>query len=464
MVFSSTTFLFIFLPIVLIGYFNPFYRGIKFRNVFLLIMSLLFYAWGEPFFVLVMIASIIVNWSMGLVINKKKKKFLLVITVIYNVGLLFIFKYLTFISINLGYLLKNDTLTIKIALPIGISFFTFQMLSYIWDVYYGIGKVQKNILKLALYISMFPQLIAGPIVRYNTVADEINNRTVSSSDLTQGMTRFVYGLGKKVILSNYLGLIADNIFSLTDGNISIATAWLGAIVYSLQIFFDFSGYSDMAIGLGRVLGFHFLENFNYPFIAKSITDFWTRWHISLTSWFRDYVFTPIAMGSKLKGKHKLIFVMFIVWLLTGIWHGANWTFIIWGLFFFVFLAIEKVTRFTKKLKGFSRIYAILVIIISFVIFRSESISLAIKYLGKMFGVGSSGIIDHTFILYITSGKWIILAGILLSMPVVPKLKDIFKSHEILVDIIRSIAVLIIFVVSILLCIKSTYNPFIYFNF
>lgn len=317
MVFSSTVFLFLFLPLILIIYYNPIVKNRKFRNIFLLLVSLGFYAWGEPVFVFVMMLSIIINWFLALKIDKnEKKKRYVILAILYNVGLLFVFKYLSFFANNMGLLFKVDKITLNIALPIGISFFTFQMLSYVLDVYFNKAKVQKNLLYVGLYVSLFPQLIAGPIVRYETIANEIETRQENTKDFCDGIYRFVYGLGKKVLISNYVGLVVDNIFvSMNITPISTATAWLGAIAYTLQIYFDFSGYSDMAIGLGKMFGFHFNENFNYPYMAKSITDFWRRWHISLSTWFRDYVYIPLG-GNRVSNKRH-IFNLFIVWLLTG---------------------------------------------------------------------------------------------------------------------------------------------------
>jgi D-alanyl-lipoteichoic acid acyltransferase DltB (MBOAT superfamily) len=314
---------------------------------------------------------------------------------------------------------------------------------------------------MALYISSFPQLIAGPIVRYATIADEIDNRVETPEDFTEGMARFVIGLGKKILIANYMGFIADKIFAL-NGNLSVASAWLGAIAYTLQIFFDFSAYSDMAIGLGRIFGFHFLENFNYPYIAKSIGDFWRRWHISLSTWFRDYVYIPL--GGNRVSKVRLVWNLFVVWLLTGIWHGANWTFIAWGLFYFVLLTIERFTGFEKMLGLFAHVYTLFFVIIGWVLFRAESIRIAADYLSAMFGFGAAGLFDEIFCLYFSNCKWILLAGILLSTPVIPFIKKNFDLNTNIYQVVSSIGLIIIFCLSILVCIKSTYNPFIYFNF
>lgn len=464
MVFSSTVFLFLFLPLVLIIYYNPIVKNRKFRNIFLLLVSLGFYAWGEPVFVFIMMLSIIINWFLALKIDKnEKKKRYVILAILYNVGLLFVFKYLSFFANNMGLLFKVDKITLNIALPIGISFFTFQMLSYVLDVYFNKAKVQKNLLYVGLYVSLFPQLIAGPIVRYETIANEIETRQENTKDFCDGIYRFVYGLGKKVLISNYVGLVVDNIFvSMNITPISTATAWLGAIAYTLQIYFDFSGYSDMAIGLGKMFGFHFNENFNYPYMAKSITDFWRRWHISLSTWFRDYVYIPLG-GNRVSNKRH-IFNLFIVWLLTGMWHGANWTFIVWGLFYFILLIMEKKTNIVQKMGFFSYIYTMFFVIIGWVIFRSDNFSVLKQYLGYMFGIGSNGIVDSMAIDYIKFSGIALVVGIIASFPIGKFIKEKIKINNNIKDILEMIFVVIIFILSILVCIRSTYNPFIYFNF
>lgn len=468
MVFSSTVFLFLFLPLTLIGYYNPVFKGRRFKNIFLLLASLLFYAWGEPVFVLVMIASIIVNWFIALKIDKhtenKKKRIYLILSIVYNVGLLFVFKYLSFLLNNIGMILKKDNITLDIALPIGISFFTFQMLSYVLDVYFKKAKTQTNVLNVALYVSLFPQLIAGPIVRYETVVNEIETRKETFEDFCEGSYRFVYGIGKKVLISNYVGLIVDNIYvNMETASLSVATAWIGAIAYTLQIYFDFSGYSDMAIGLGKMFGFHFNENFNYPYIANSITDFWRRWHISLSTWFRDYVYIPLG-GNRVSAKRH-IFNLFLVWILTGIWHGASWTFIIWGVFYFLLLMLEKNTKIIEKLGIFSHIYTLFFVIIGWVIFRANDVNILKKYLGYMFNIGYDGIIiDATSIAYINNIGVSILIGIIGSVPIGRLLKNNIKISNSIIEVLEMFWVIFIFIMSLLVCIRATYNPFIYFNF
>ena len=474
MVFSSALFLFLFLPIVLILYYNPIIKKRGYRNAILLISSLFFYAWGEPVFVFLMMLSIVLNFAIGLAIDKneshRKRKAWLTAAIIFDVLVIFVFKYLGFAVSNICALTGIENVRVNIALPIGISFFTFQIMSYVFDVYYKKAKVQKNIFNLALYISMFPQLVAGPIVRYETVAEEIDSRVELPSEFTAGMIRFIYGLAKKVLISNYVAQIADNIFALNE--ISVSSAWLGAIAYSLQIFFDFSGYSDMAIGLGLMFGFHFNENFNYPYIAKSITDFWRRWHISLSSWFRDYVYIPL--GGNRVSKPRWVFNMFAVWLLTGIWHGANWTFIAWGLFYFVLLAAEKLLNTNKnygKLKVLPHISTLLFVIIGWVLFRAESITDAFKYIGNMFGLGATSFLDDLFVYYLDNGKVILIVSLILSTPVIKvissKMQDISENKRglaIICDVVKSVVVLLLFALSVMCCVSSSYNPFIYFNF
>ena len=468
MVFSSTVFLFLFLPVVIAVYYNPFFKGRGFRNIVLLFVSLFFYGWGEPVFVFAMILSIIVNWAVGLWLDNKKNrgsrrgmKAAVAFSVVYNLGLMFIFKYLTFVTTNISYLINDDSIIVNIALPIGISFFTFQLMSYVFDVYYGTAKVQKNILYVGLYVSMFPQLIAGPIVRYETVADEIENRRENEKDFTEGFSRFVVGLGKKILISNYVGKVADIAFG-TTGGMSVAMAWLGAVAYTLQIYFDFSGYSDMAIGLGRMFGFHFLENFNYPYISKSITEFWRRWHITLSTWFRDYVYIPL--GGNRVSKARNILNIFVVWFLTGVWHGANWTFICWGLLYFLLLMFEKLTGFNKKQGWYMHIYTMFFVILGWVLFRADNLTAAWSYMGNMFGIGATGLVDSTFVDCIGNSAVVFAAALLLSFPVVGRVSTLLSGKPVVKNVVAAVCMVAVFVVSVLICIKATYNPFIYLNF
>lgn len=464
MVFSSGIFLFLFLPLVLILYYNPIIKNRNFKNILLFAVSILFYAWGEHKFVFVMLFSIAVNWFLGLMAEKyresKKIKAVLAVNVIYNIGMLFVFKYLTFITKNIAIVLDNKSFIISVSLPIGISFFTFQAMSYVIDIYRGHGKAQKNPINVGLYISFFPQLIAGPIVRYETVADEILNRKENAKDFTEGTIRFIKGLAKKIIIANNAALLADLAFGyLGVGTLTQAVAWLGAISYTIQIFFDFSGYSDMAIGLGKMFGFHFLENFDFPYISRSVTEFWRRWHISLGTWFRDYVYIPLGGNRVSKPRH--IFNIFAVWFLTGIWHGANWTFLVWGLMYFILLIFEKYTGFTKKNHPAGILYTMLFVIIGWVIFRSNDMQSAAEYLKIMFTPNLH--IDKYALYLLDTYKVFLAAGIILSMPVNKIIKKIPVSKT-LGDIVYIIWILFIFVLSISYLAKSAYNPFIYFNF
>lgn len=443
MVFSSTVFLFLFLPALLMLYYLPVKKSHRrlWRNTVLLLFSIGFYAWGEPLFVFIMLASVFLNWYIVLLMDKSlHKKRWLSAAVIIDILLLGIFKYVSFISENIALLAKNDSLIISIVLPIGISFFTFQMMSYVFDVYYGNAAAQKNPLYVALYITLFPQLIAGPIVRYIEVEEDILARTETRADFSQGFRRFVYGLGKKILIANFVAQIADNVFdSLVHP--SVLMAWLGAIAYTLQIYFDFSGYSDMAIGLGKMFGFRFSENFNYPYIAKNITDFWRRWHISLSTWFRDYVYIPMG-GNRVK-KSRWIWNLFVVWLLTGIWHGANWTFVLWGLFYFVVLLIEKLTGFTKKIGVLSYIYTSVVVIIAWVFFRAADISSGFTYLGHMVGVGTNGFVDAGFTTYLKGTFIVLIAAFIGATPLVKKLFERLKKYRL--GWIEAVWVFIVFV-------------------
>ncbi len=467
MVFSSTTFLFLFLPAVLILYYNPIIKNRSFRNAILIASSIFFYAWGEPFFVLLMLVSIMLNWLCGLGVAKfkekniSKAKFFVALSVVFNLGMMFVFKYLTFTLENISSLFSANLDTLDIALPIGISFFTFQAMSYVIDVYRGNGAVQKNPFNVALYISFFPQLIAGPIVRYETIAEQINFRKENFDDFSDGVYRFMLGFCKKVLIANNVASVADEIFGSSE--MSVATAWIGAIAYTLQIFFDFAGYSEMAIGIGKMFGFHFLENFDYPYISKSVSEFWRRWHMSLGTWFRDYVYFPLG-GSRVNKKSRLIFNLFVVWLLTGIWHGANWTFVIWGLLYFVLLAFEKLTKFPEKIKFFSHIYTMLFVIIGWVLFRAESLSEAFGYLQTMFFCSGAEIFDPKALFFLDNYKFYLVAGIIACFPIAPKIKEKIKIKSNVYESVAAALLLATFIISLTFTIKGSYNPFIYFNF
>ena len=463
MLFTSDIFIFLFLPFTIIFYYIL--RKRKFKNLFLLIMSLLFYAYGEPRFVIIMILSIIINYITGLLINKFKlnkrlSKLLLTIGIVYNLGILIIFKYLMFLLENINTIFKSHIPIPNILLPIGISFFTFQILSYIIDVYRGKIKVQKNIFNLGLYISFFPQLIAGPIVRYETIQNQINDRKETIDKFYDGLCRFVIGFSKKVLIANTMATIVDKIFNNPiDTNISVATVWITALAYALQIYYDFSGYSDMAIGLGKMFGFDFKENFNYPYFSKSITEFWRRWHISLGSWFRDYLYIPLG-GSKVK-KSRLIFNLFIVWLCTGIWHGANWTFIVWGLMYFVLLVLEKLFKQTEKnnLLLLRHAYTIFFVILGWIIFRSDNLTYALTYIKRMFTF--KNFVDYQFFEFLFENIVIFMIAIIVSLGVIDFSK--YKSNKIF-NFLSIVFFSILFIISISYLIKGVYNPFIYFNF
>ena len=373
---------------------------------------------------------------------------------------MFIFKYLTFTIQQLGLLLHTSFINLQIALPLGISFFTFQILSYVFDVYYKRIPAQKNLFDIALYVALFPQLVAGPIVRYSSVMDEIRTRRESWDLFSDGMSRFIYGLAKKVLIANYMAQVADNIFDYGTPE-SMATAWLGAIAYTLQIYFDFSGYSDMAIGLGLMFGFHFPENFNYPYISKSATEFWRRWHITLGSWFRDYVYIPLGGNRVSPPRH--ILNLFIVWALTGAWHGANWTFLCWGLFYFILLVIEKETGFTKKIGPFSHVYALAAIILGWTLFRSPDISSALSYISVMLNPVSNKLTDSFFWDYLNGSWTVLIPALLLSLPLYPWLREKLHSHPSM-EITESIFSVVLFLLCLVVTTGSSYNPFIYFNF
>lgn len=465
MVFSSTVFLFLFFPIVLAIYYNPFIKSRKFRNSFLLLASIGFYAWGEPIYVGLVLVSIVVTWILGLLIDQmKQKKMLITFGVIYHIGILFVFKYLSFLSEELSRITNRQSIIIKIALPIGISFFTFQMLSYLFDVYYGKVKVQRNLLDLALYAALFPQLIAGPIVRYETIENEIRNRKETWEDFQEGLRRFVVGLGKKALLADFLASIVDPIFEMqANTGAGLVTVWIGAIAYTLEIYFDFSGYSDMAIGLGRCFGFHFKENFNYPYVASSINEFWKRWHISLTDWFRDYVYIPAGGNRVTKFKHFRNTI--IIWALTGIWHGANWTFLVWGLVFCIFQLWEKyVFKISDISKLIGHFITMVIVIINFVIFRSDSMLNAFRYIKDMFG--GHGLWDVSAERFLVNSLGTLIIAGVLCMPVVPKMKSLCmeKGQGLVYELVSNVILVVIIVLAAMFSISGGYSPFIYFNF
>ena len=459
MVFSSISFLFYFLPIVLLIYYI---LPNKFKNTVLLLASIFFYFYGEPKFIIVMTFSIISTYIFGILINKYKNhsKLFLIISILINLSFLIYFKYINFIIQNINLYLANKIDFFYVALPIGISFYTFQLISYLIDVYRKNAKVQKNIFKLALYISLFPQLIAGPIVRYTDIENQLDNRTHSFEKFALGVRKFIIGLGKKVLIANILGQLSNTFLNSNDT--SVLFYWLFGISNMLQIYFDFSGYSDMAIGLGKMFGFDFLENFNYPYIATNITDFWRRWHISLSSWFKDYVYIPL--GGNRVSKIKWIRNIFIVWFLTGIWHGANWNFIIWGLYFGILLFIEKIFlgKFLEKLPKFlSRIYVLFIVMISFIIFSIEDSSKFFNFISGLFGRNNNPLISLESLYYFKSYLIILIIGIIGSSPIP---KNLVNKNNKFINIIEPIFLLAILIISTSFIINSSYNPFLYFRF
>lgn len=466
MVFSSTIFLCVYLPLVLLGYYICPKKG---RNLFLLIVSLVFYAWGEPKYVFLMIFSILVNYIFGRLMDKnrgrqKRMKLMLVLSVVIDLGLLSVFKYTDFIITNVNAIFGSSFDLLNIALPIGISFYTFQAMSYTIDVYRDDVRVQKNLIDFGMYITMFPQLIAGPIVRYADVQDQLAERSVTTADFSEGVMRFVVGLGKKVLLANQMGAVWSDIYAL-GGDVSALMAWTGAIAYTFQIYFDFSGYSDMAIGLGRMFGFKFPENFRYPYQSVSITDFWRRWHITLSTWFKEYLYIPL--GGNRRGLARQALNLLIVWSLTGFWHGAGWNFVMWGLYYFVILFIEKLfllKALDKLPKFFRHVYALVLIIIGWVIFASDDVSVLLPYLGSMFGAnGAIGGMD----VYTLLTKAVLLIICCIASTELPKklfLSAAGAMNEKAAFTLKSVLMIALLALSMILLIGDSYNPFLYFRF
>ena len=488
MVFSSEVFLFLFLPIVLVGHWLA---GRRLRNIFLLLASLFFYAWGETHYVVTMLVIIILNYLFGILLDSSylnkvntnsiqfKRKISLYIMLVINLLPLLYYKYSVFLSENFIQLFNIENTDFDPNsgphLPIGISFFTFQAMSYLIDIYRKENQAQRSIFSVGLYISLFPQLIAGPIVRYSTVAKQLKERIQTIELFSSGVERFVYGLGKKVLIANPLGYIADYIFSLPSSELTFATVWIGIVCYALQIYFDFSGYSDMAIGLGRMLGFRFLENFNYPYISTSIREFWQRWHISLSSWFRDYLYIPL--GGNRNGPWRTIRNLFIVFIICGLWHGASWNFVIWGLLHGSFLALER-GRFGSALNRLPRAiqhsYVLLVVLIAWVFFRAENLEISLNYLATMFSFPENLTINALIAIKLeTEFYFTLLVALILSAPFFQKLQE--RSHQWLVEknsivalvsakTIHIISLFSIFTLSCMEIANGSYNPFIYFRF
>ena len=456
MEFSTLTFLFFFFPIFLFSYFII--KNRKYRNIVLLIFSLLFYAWGEPVYILLMILSIIMNYYFAKLIDKSKsRKLILIISIICNIGLLVVFKYTDFIISIFNFVFRLDIKSTNIALPIGISFYTFQILSYVIDVYRKKVKVQNNIINLGCYISAFPQLIAGPIVTYDVVEKELSNRVEDMDNFYIGTKRFIIGLAKKILLANSVGYICDSIFGLSTTLWTFPLIWLAVISYTLQIYFDFSAYSDMAIGMGRMLGFHYLENFNYPYISKSITEFWRRWHISLSTWFRDYVYIPLG-GNRVSKKRMCMNIM-IVWALTGLWHGASINYLLWGLYYGIILLLEKLLlkKYIDKMPNiFKHMYTIIIFVFGWTIFRLENLSDLLCAFKSLLGFNGFGNLNMLISLGLFKVKYIFyfILAIIFSMKI--DIKSNGKVYNVL------LIILFIYVISIM--VTGSYNPFIYFRF
>ena len=463
MLFTSIPFLYYFLPLVLITYFI---MPKKYRNIVLLIFSIIFYAYGEPKYVFLMLLEILVAYFGAIIIDKnsKYKDITLVVVLIIHIGLLGIFKYTDFLILNINKIFNSHISLLNIVMPIGISFYTFQIISYLVDVYRKEVKPQENILKLATYVTLFPQLIAGPIVRYKDINKELDKKDEKLEDVSYGFRRFIIGLAKKVIIANSLGELVNILGSSVS--VTIVATWLKAISYMMQIYFDFSAYSDMAIGLGRIFGFHFLENFDYPYMSKSITEFWRRWHISLGSWFRDYVYIPLG-GSRM-GNGILIRNILIVWALTGLWHGASWNFIIWGLYFGILLFIEKlfVKKYLEKIPGVFRcIYTLFIVLISFIIFSADSMNGALLTINNLFR--AEMFIDEGVIYYLKSYLPLLIVSL---FGVTPLIKNIYitigknKNVSKILNILEPVFLLLLLVIVTAYLIDSSYNPFLYFRF
>ena len=462
MLFSSVTFLYCFLPIVLLLYYLV---PRKFKNFILFAASLVFYAWGEPKYVFLMILSVGIGYVAGLLMDRLPRKPVMIVSVGLCLGFLIYFKYTNFFIANANALLKTEIPALNVIMPIGISFYTFQIISYILDVYWKKVEKQRNILYLATYIAMFPQLIAGPIVRYSDINEQLGKRSLSAEKIADGIKRFLVGLAKKVLIANQLGELCQVFMDSSEK--TVAFYWLYAIASALHIYFDFSGYSDMAIGLGKLLGFTFMENFNYPFMSKSITEFWRRWHISLGSWFRDYVYIPL--GGNRCGAKRQIFNILVVWFLTGFWHGAQWNFILWGAYFAVLLVVEKLWLYKKldKSKVLGHIYALFLMIVSFVIFNVNTLGDIGTYLKNMFFLGGSEVVNAEFVYYLKSYGWILLIAMIGATNWPKKLYEKCRNVR-MIDYCLIVAEPIVLAGLLLLCtaylVDGSFNPFLYFRF
>ncbi len=471
MLFSSITFLFAFLALVLILYFIV---PRKLKNLVLLIFSLVFYAWGEAVYVLLMLASIIVAYITGIFADRQRKNaskkgalFSMIFAIVWNMGLLFFFKYTDFFISNANSIFGWNIKLLGLSLPIGISFYSFQTLSYVIDVYRGEVRAQKNIINLATYVTLFPQLIAGPIVRYQTIAEQLETRKESFDQFAAGVKRFAIGLGKKVLLANNIGFLFSEISGTPHSQMSVTASWLGILAYTFQIYFDFSGYSDMAIGLGKMFGFDFLENFEYPYISRSITEFWRRWHISLSTWFRDYVYIPL--GGNRKGKARQCFNIMVVWFLTGFWHGANWNFMIWGVYFGVILLAEKLLwgNALKRLPAvLQHIYALILIIIGWGIFAFEDSAQLLDNFKNMFFAGGLPLINQQSLMWLAQYAVTFVILIIASTPLSKKAGQRLETAipRIYGWILEPLTVIGLLVISTAYLASNSFNPFLYFRF
>ena len=466
MLFSSVPFLFYFLPAALILYFLV--PG-RFKNFILLLASLFFYAWGEPKYVLLMLVSIVQGYLFGLLVEKhrgeKASKLFLALSILVSLGLLSYFKYADFFLSSVNAVTGLSLPLLKLSLPIGISFYTFQVLSYVIDVYRGETAAQKSFIDLAAYVSLFPQLIAGPIVRYSDVAGQLRGRTHSVSAAAEGVRRFTVGFAKKVLLANQFGALASAYKSTQDA--SVLFVWLYALAFLLQVYFDFSGYSDMAIGLGRILGFRFPENFNYPYISASITEFWRRWHISLGSWFRDYLYIPL--GGSRKGKARQLLNILLVWLATGLWHGAAWTFVLWGLWFAVLLLIEKLwlLPLLARHRKIAHVYTLFFVTLGFVLFDADSAAQAFSRIGAMLGAGGLPLLSAQAVYYLKSYGPLLLFGILCATPLPKKVLAALRKKRgraLALDVLEPIALLVPLLIGTAFLVDGSFNPFLYFRF
>lgn len=463
MVFASITFLYYFLPMFLILYFVV---PKKYKNIVLLIFSIIFYFYGEPKYILLMLVEVLFSYFMTLSLEKNKSKSLLGVIISFHIFLLCVFKYFNFIITNINSIFDGNISLLNIVLPIGISFYTFQIISYEVDVYRGKVKASKSLIDYMTYVFLFPQLIAGPIVRYETVSKELKSRKVTLEDFSYGVNRFIIGLFKKVVIANNIGELCNILNSSSE--VSVLLYWVLGISYMLQIYFDFSGYSDIAIGIGRMIGFKFPENFNYPYTANSVTDFWRRWHMTLSSWFRDYVYIPLGGNRVSTLKH--IRNILVVWMLTGLWHGASWNFIIWGIYFGVILLIEKyyLNKVLEKLPRVIRnIYAMFIVMISFIIFSSDDISSALVAIKGLFSFSSLKLSNDFIIYYIRSYGVILIGGLMLCTPLIKNVINKLRENKILnyiINIFEVIVLVLIFVIITSMLIDSSYNPFLYFRF